>query len=91
MLTIKAMTASPPSGSPQPQAVASVALDPELLQRVVSAVAQTGQSLEGACEQWVRAGLEQLEAQLAAAASSGRCSVRLGTATVGPVPLPMQQ
>jgi hypothetical protein len=75
----------------QPQAGASVSLDAELLQRIERAVAVTGQSPEEACEQWVRAGLEQLEAQLAIAGSSGRCSVRMGTATVGPVPLPMQQ
>lgn len=84
------MTASP-AETPQPLVGASVLMDAELLQRVERAVALTGQSLEGACEQWVRAGLEQLEVQLAAAASSGRCSVRMGTATVGPVPLPMQQ
>jgi len=84
------MTASS-AGSPPPLAGASVSLDAELLQRIERAVAPTGQSPEEACEQWVRAGLEQLEAEQAAASSSGRCSVRMGTATVGPVPLPMQQ
>jgi hypothetical protein len=69
----------------------TMSLSGELLQRIERAVALSGQSPEAACEQWVRGGLEQLEAQQAAAAAAGRCSLRLGTATVGPVPLPVQQ
>jgi hypothetical protein len=44
-----------------------------------------------ACKLWVREGLERLEAEQAAAEAAGRCSLRTGTWTTGPVPLPVQQ
>ena len=69
----------------------TVSLDAEMFQRLERVLAGTGQSPQAACEQWVRAGVEQLEAQQASAEAAGRCSLRLGTATVGPVPLPVQQ
>jgi len=71
--------------------VMTLSLNAELLQRIERALAGTGQSPQAACEQWVRAGLAQLEAQQASSEAAGRCSLRLGTATVGPVPLPVQQ
>jgi hypothetical protein len=44
-----------------------------------------------ACRLWVREGLERLEAEQAAADAAGRCSLRTGTCTAGPVPLQVQQ
>jgi hypothetical protein len=39
----------------------------------------------------VREGLERFEAEQAAAEAAGRCSLRIGSCTTGPVPLPVQQ
>ena len=55
------------------------------------AAAAAGVSVSEACGQWVREGLESFEARQAAAEAAGRCSLRTGTVTAGPVPLPVQQ
>ncbi len=66
-------------------------LSDELRIRVEQAAAHAGLSLNEACEQWLRQGLEQAEQQRALAAAPGRCSLRTGTCSSGPVPLPVQQ
>ncbi|MEB3259474.1 MAG: hypothetical protein VKP63_02465 [Cyanobacteriota bacterium] len=45
------------------------------------------------CGQWLRDGLERFEALRPAADrdGSGRCSLRTGPCSLGPVPLPVQQ
>lgn len=89
------MTATPAlsSGSIQDQGSAGdpTALPAELRSRVEQAAAHAGLSGAELCEQWIRQGLEQAEQQRALAEASGRCSLRTGTCTVGPVPLPVQQ
>lgn len=94
-----AMVTSPRlSSSPDPaQTIASTTqpawLQGELQRRVELAAAATGMSVEAACEQWVRQGLERVEAEQASDAlqGSGRCSLRTGSCSSGPVPLPVQQ
>ena len=66
-------------------------LSGELRSRVEQAAAHAGLSVNEACEQWLRQGLEQAEHQRAIAEAAGRCSLRTGTCTTGPVPLPVQQ
>jgi hypothetical protein len=48
-------------------------------------------SVNEACAQWVREGLENFEVRQAAAEAAGRCSLRTGAVAHGPVPLPVQQ
>lgn len=57
------------------------------------AAAARGMTAAAICEQWLRDGLERFEALQAAAErdGSGRCSLRTGTSSLGPVPLPVQQ
>lgn len=62
-----------------------------LQERLERAAAATGMSVAEACGQWVREGLENVEARQAAAEAAGRCSLRTGACTTGPVPLPVQQ
>ncbi len=100
----KAMTPASPvpdpadTAKPAPSHAAQPWLSAELKQRVAIATAAAGLEPAALCEQWVRDGLERLEAQLAAAcdddaaaAGSGRCSLRTGSRSAGPVPLPVQQ
>jgi hypothetical protein len=89
------MTASPAlslATSPARTAPASLEwLDLELQQRLAQAAGSAGLDAMEACKLWVREGLERLEAEQAAAEAAGRCSLRTGTCTTGPVPLPVQQ
>jgi hypothetical protein len=89
------MTASPSLSSPAVAENASAAeplwLPEDLRRRVEQVAAEAGQSVAEACEQWLRQGLEEAERQRALAAAAGRCSLRTGTCTTGPVPLPVQQ
>ena len=89
------MTASPAlSLAPSPASPAPVSLewlDLDLRQRLAEAAGSTGLDATEACKLWVREGLERLEAEQAAAEAAGRCSLRTGTCTTGPVPLPVQQ
>lgn len=65
----------------------------ELHHRVSQAAVASGMSVAAICEQWVREGLKHFEAHQAAGDpdGSGRCSLRTGTCSLGPVPLPVQQ
>jgi hypothetical protein len=89
------MTASPAlSLAPSPASPAPASLewlDLDLRQRLAEATGSTGLDATEACKIWVREGLERLEAEQAAAEAAGRCSLRTGTCTTGPVPLPVQQ
>jgi hypothetical protein len=66
-------------------------LDQDLRQRLAQAAGSAGLDPSAVCTRWVREGLERLEVEQAAAASAARCSLRTGTCTTGPVPLPVQQ
>jgi hypothetical protein len=57
------------------------------------AAAASGITLTALIEQWLREGLERFEAHqpLEDSDGSGRCSLRTGTCSIGPVPLPVQQ
>jgi hypothetical protein len=89
------MTASPALSlvtSPARTASANLEwLDLDLQQRLAQAAGSAGLDAMEACKLWVREGLERLEAEQAAAEAAGRCSLRTGTCTTGPVPLPVQQ
>ena len=89
------MTASPAlslATSPARTAPANLEwLDLDLQQRLAQAAGSAGLDAMEACKLWVREGLERLEAEQAAAEAAGRCSLRTGTCTTGPVPLPVQQ
>ena len=89
------MTASPAlSLAPSPASPAPANLewlDLDLRQRLTEAAGSTGLDAMEACKLWVREGLERLEAEQAAAEAAGRCSLRTGSCTTGPVPLPVQQ
>jgi hypothetical protein len=65
----------------------------DLQHRVHLAAAACGMPVAAVCEQWVREGLERFEAHHPGEDpdGSGRCSLRTGTCTLGPVPLPVQQ
>lgn len=90
-----AMTASPSlSSSPAPAEGAAAEplwLRQELRSRVEQAAAHAGLSVAEACEQWLLLGLEAAEQQRAEAEAAGRCSLRTGSCSTGPVPLPVQQ
>ena len=66
-------------------------LSGDLQERLERAAAAAGVSVAAACQQWLREGLERFEAQEAAAIAAGRCSLRTGSCTIGPLPLPVQQ
>jgi hypothetical protein len=76
-----------------PTASAAEWLNGDLKRRVAVAAESAGMSLAALCEQWVREGLERFEAHHAPIDpdGSGRCSLRTGSCTIGPVPLPVQQ
>jgi len=89
------MTASPAvSLAPSPASPAPTGmewLDHDLRQRLAEAASGAGINLNEACSRWVREGLERLEAEQAAAEAAGRCSLRTGSCSTGPVPLAVQQ
>jgi hypothetical protein len=89
------MTASPSLSQPAPPDAPPIAetawLQGELRSRVEQAAAHAGLSVTAICEQWLRQGLEQAEHERALAEAAGRCSLRTGTCSAGPVPLPVQQ
>ena len=77
-----------PSSGPEPAWLVG-----DLQHRVHQAAAACGMSVSAVCEQWVREGVERFEAQHSAEDPDGssRCSLRTGTYSLGPVPLPVQQ
>jgi hypothetical protein len=68
-------------------------LEGDLRRRLRQAAEASGMTVAAVCEQWLREGLERFEARqpLEEADGSGRCSLRTGTSSLGPVPLPVQQ
>jgi hypothetical protein len=85
-----------PTGSSNPAPAPNSAAEPawlqgELRSRVELAAAHAGLGVAEACEQLLRQGLEQAERQRALSEAAGRCSLRTGTSSLGPVPLPVQQ
>ena len=89
MTASPAVSLAPSSTSPAPASLDWLAHD--LRQRLSKAAGSAGMDATEACKLWVREGLERLEAEQAAAEAAGRCSLRTGTCTTGPVPLPVQQ
>ena len=89
MTASPAVSLAPLAASPTP--VSLEWLDHDLLQRLAEAAGGARMDAIEACRVWVREGLERLEAEQAAADAAGRCSLRTGTCTAGPVPLPVQQ
>lgn len=100
------MTVAPsshPNGNPSSSSRAAASADAwpaeptwlahDLRQRVAEAAAAAGLSMAAICDQWVQEGLERYEAQRPSEDQdgSGRCSLRTGTCSIGPVPLPVQQ
>ena len=91
------MTVAPGKTVPQPtDSLEEQELDwltGDLHRRVLAAAAASGLSVAAVCEQWVRQGVEHFEAHQAAGDpdGSGRYSLRTGTCSLGPVPLPVQQ
>jgi hypothetical protein len=79
---------APPAGTP-----ALEWLEGDLRRRVHQAAETCGMTVAAVCEVWLREGLERFEGQQAVDDSdgAGRCSLRTGTRSVGPVPLPVQQ
>ena len=82
--------------SPGPGQAGSGAMDLSWLndglrQRVEAAATHAGLSVAEACEGWLLHGLEAAEQQRSLSEAAGRCSLRTGTCTAGPVPLPVQQ
>ena len=65
-------------------------LDSDLQQRLADAAAREGLNLASLCQRWL---LEELERHERAHGlePAGRCSVRTGQASTGPLPLPLQQ
>jgi hypothetical protein len=65
----------------------------DLQHRLRLAAAASGMTPAALIEQWLREGLERFEARqpLEDPDGSGRCSLRTGTCSLGPVPLPVQQ
>jgi hypothetical protein len=80
-------TAAPAAADAAPEA-----LDREegLQSRIAAAAAHAGTSEADLCQAWLLEGLERFEA-LHGLQAAGRCSLRTGTCTVGPVALPVQQ
>lgn len=68
-------------------------LESDLRRRLQRAAVAGGMSVAAVCEQWLREGLERFEAHLPGEDpdGSGRCFLRTGTSSLGPVPLPVQQ
>jgi hypothetical protein len=87
-------SSTPPAFPPtRPEGLDPAWLAGDLLRRVQAAAAASGLSIATLCEQWVREGLDHFESHQAAVDpdGSGRCSLRTGTCSLGPVPLPVQQ
>lgn len=78
-----AMTASPTLSAGGEAAAA-------LHERLNQVANRAGVQVAALCELWIQEGLERAESQ-ALAEAAGRCSLRTGTCTLGPVPLPVQQ
>jgi hypothetical protein len=89
MTASSAISLAPSLASPAPASLEWLDLD--LQQRLALAAGSAGLDATEACKLWVREGLERLEAEQAAAETAGRCSLRTGSCTTGPVPLPVQQ
>jgi hypothetical protein len=68
----------------------TLTLEPDLQERLRDAAGRQGVSLSTLCEQWLVEELERHEVAHGVEAA-GRCSVRTGLCTLGPVPLPLQQ
>ena len=70
-------------------------LSGSLRDRVQAAASARGLDPATLCEQWVLAGVTSFEQQHGLhpgdGSGSGRCSLRTGSRTLGPVPLPVQQ
>lgn len=68
-------------------------LDGALRRRLHLAAEASGMTEAALCELWMRESLERFEAQhpVEDPDGSGRCSLRTGTCSLGPVPLPVQQ
>ena len=91
-----AATSATDPAIPQAQAPETLGwqgLDGELRHRLERAAKASGMTLAAVCEQWLREGVERFETQQPAEDpdGSGRCSLRTGTSSLGPVPLPVQQ
>ena len=65
-------------------------LDPDLQERLSAAAGRQGVSLSTLCEQWLLDELVRHEHDHGVE-PAGRCSVRTGHASSGPLPLPLQQ
>lgn len=93
VMTVAPRSPSEATASPQPGKPAPAWLGADLQRRVHLAAAASGLSAAAVCEMWIREGLERFEAHEPAEDpdGSGRCSLRTGTCTLGPVPLPVQQ
>jgi hypothetical protein len=81
---------SPAAVTTSSSAFSTLTLDHDLQARLIAAAGRQGLSLSTLCEQWL---LEELERHEHAHGvdPAGRCSVRTGLCTSGPVPLPLQQ
>lgn len=68
-------------------------LDSDLRHQLQRAAAASAISVAALCDQWLREGLERFEAHSPGEEPGGssRCSLRTGTSSLGPVPLPVQQ
>lgn len=71
-------------------AFSTLSLEADLQERLRAAAGRQGLSLSTLCEQWLVEELERHEVAHGLDAA-GRCSVRTGLCTSGPVPLPLQQ
>jgi hypothetical protein len=65
-------------------------LDSDLQQRLAAAAAREGLNLTSLCQRWLLDELERHE-RAHGLEPAGRCSVRTGQASTGPLPLPLQQ
>jgi hypothetical protein len=65
-------------------------LDSDLQERLAAAAGREGLSLASLCERWLLDELERHE-RAHGLEPAGRCSVRTGQASTGPLPLPLQQ
>jgi hypothetical protein len=81
---------SPVAVTPSTSSFSILSLDADLQVRLMAAAARQGVSLSTLCEQWLVEELERHE-HAHGVDGAGRCSVRTGLCTSGPVPLPLQQ
>jgi hypothetical protein len=68
----------------------TLTLDPDLQARLDAAAGRQGVALSTLCEQWLIEELERHE-HAHGMEPAGRCSLRTGRCTSGPLPLPLQQ